>query len=337
METNPTVVFAKPTKVILEDRPIPAPAEGELLVRTRRTLISTGTELTILNGQFPRESAWANYGKFPFTPGYNSVGEVIDTGLGVDKSWIGRKVACHARHTAYSVLKPGSIRPILRDISDEEAVFFTLAEIVMNGIRRGELTWGESAAVYGLGLIGQLAVRFAHLAGASHVFGIDVVQKRLDLLPQSPRIHPLNPEKENTVETIGKITRDRLADVVYEATGNPDLIPREFEALKRQGRLVILSSPRHRTKEFDFHDLCNAPSYTIIGAHNGSHPAYETPYNQWTRPRHGELFFDLVANGELNVKPLISHRAPFAQAPELYTMLMEDRSQAMGVILEWNT
>ena len=140
METNPTVVFAKPTKVILEDRPIPAPAEGELLVRTRRNLISTGTELTILNGQFPRESAWANYGKFPFTPGYNSVGEVIDTGLGVDKSWIGRKVACHARHTAYSVLKPGSIRPILRDISDEEAVFFTLAEIVMNGIRRGELT-----------------------------------------------------------------------------------------------------------------------------------------------------------------------------------------------------
>ena len=49
-----------------------------------------------------------------------------------------------------------------------------------------------------------------------------------------------------------------------------------------------------------------------------------------------ELFFELQAAGRIDVTPLISHRAPFAEAPELYRMLIEDRSRAMGVILEWD-
>lgn len=128
-----------------------------------------------------------------------------------------------------------------------------------------------------------------------------------------------------------------MADVVFEVTGNPDIIPKEFEALRPQGRMVLLSSPTGPTASFDFHDLCNSPSYSIIGAHNGSHPDNATPYNQWTQHRHAELFFDYLADGELELAPLISHRAPYAKAPELYAMLLEDRSRAMGVILEWDT
>ncbi|MBI4530470.1 MAG: hypothetical protein HY709_03010 [Candidatus Latescibacteria bacterium] len=51
--------------------------------------------------------------------------------------------------------------------------------------------------------------------------------------------------------------------------------------------------------------------------------------------RHAELFFDLIADGELLIEPLISHRERYAEAPRLYEMLLQDRSQAMGVILEW--
>jgi|YNPNPStandDraft_1061719.scaffolds.fasta_scaffold22317_3 2-desacetyl-2-hydroxyethyl bacteriochlorophyllide A dehydrogenase len=333
--SNPTVVFVEPRRVTIEDRPRPVPGEGELLVQTSRTLISTGTELTILSGEFPPGSKWAEYGKFPFVPGYDHIGVVVEVGSKVDPSWLGRKVASYAPHAAYVTLRPEAVRPVPAAIPDEEAAFFTLAEIVMNGVRRGEVRWGEAVVVYGLGLLGQLTARCCHFAGARPVIGVDVSEERLKRLPQAPGFQGVNPGRQNLVEIVREQTQGRMADVAFEVTGNPELIPREFEALKRQGRLVILSSPRGPTSSFDFHDLCNSPSYTLIGAHNSSHPPVETPSNPWTQKRHAELFFHLLASGEWEVKPLISHRAPYTEAPRLYEMLLEDRTQAMGVVLEW--
>lgn len=335
MERNPTVVFTAPRQVAVEERPVPRPGEGEMLIRTRRTLISTGTELTILNGEFPPGSRWAAYGRFPFVPGYDHIGEVVEVGGGVERSWIGRRVATYAPHAAYVLRRPEAARLIHRELADEEAAFFTLAEIAMNGVRRGEVCWGEAVVVYGLGLVGQLVVQICRLAGAGVVIGVEVAQSRRRLLPDSPRVKGLDPKAGDVAHAVRALTGERLADVVFEATGDPQVIPQEFAALRRQGRLVVLSSPRGQTPLFDFHDLCNSPSFTIIGAHNSSHPASETPYNQWTQQRHAALFFDWVADGELDVRRLISHRAPCAEAPGLYAMLLQDRSQAMGVVLEW--
>jgi 2-desacetyl-2-hydroxyethyl bacteriochlorophyllide A dehydrogenase len=332
---NLTVVFPEPKRVVIEDRQMPNIGDDDMLVQTIRTVISIGTELTILNGEFPRDSAWDDYGKFPFIPGYNNVGKVVDVGKNVDKSWVGRKVAGYMPHSAYTIVRPESIRVINRDIPDEEAVFFTLAEIVMNGVRRGEVSWGESVVVYGLGLIGQFASRFCHFAGARPVIGIDVSENRIGILPKIKGIKAVNTKNTDAVKAVSELTNGRMADIVFEVTGNPDIIPQEFPLLKRQGKIVILSSPRGITKNFDFHDLCNSPSYTIIGAHNGSHPQFETPYNQWTQKRHAELYFNMVADGEIDVKPLISHRAKCNDAPNLYQMLMDDRTQAMGVVMEW--
>ena len=97
----------------------------------------------------------------------------------------------------------------------------------------------------------------------------------------------------------------------------------------------MLSSPRGVT-EFDFHDLCNAPSFTIIGAHNGSHPAAAILDNPWTKPRDSEYFFDMIADGEIDMEPLISHREGYSEAVRLYEMLLADRSEAMGIILDWS-
>ena len=122
--------------------------------------------------------------------------------------------------------------------------------------------------------------------------------------------------------------------MVFELTGNPDVITDEFDVLRDQGRFVVLSSPRGETP-FDFHDYCNAGSYAIIGAHNASHPSVATPDNPWTQHRHAELYFDLVADGSLEVESLVSHTEPYNEAPRLYDELLEDRSTAMGVVLEW--
>jgi len=332
---NPTVVFPSTRQIAVEDRPMPACGEGEVLIRTQRSLISTGTELTILSGDYEEGSAWMKIARFPFVPGYSNVGEVVDAGPGVNRQWVGRRVATYGSHALFVKAKLAVTRPVQREIADDHASFFTIAEIVMNGVRRGGVTWGEAVAVYGMGLLGQLTARFCRLAGARSVFCIDTADARLARVPSGGGFIKINPRRDDPAAAVRQATRDRMADVAFEVTGNPAAIPGEFAVLRRGGRMVILSSPRGRTT-FDFHDLCNAPSFTIIGAHNYSHPEVPTNASPWTQLRHGELFFDLVADGDIDVEPLISHRRPFADAPELYRMLMEDRSEAMGVVMAWD-
>lgn len=333
-DRNPTVVFAEPGRAVLEDRPMPSPLENELLIRTQTTLISTGTELTILKGEYPEGSYWASYGKLPFLPGYDNVGVVVEVGGSVGSEWVGKKVATYGTHARYVTFDSELARPIERPIPDEEAVFFSISDIVMNGVRRAGVRWGESVVVYGLGLLGQLTVQICRFCGAWPVFGVDVADSRLDYLPKRPGVVPVNPTRQDVVSVVKAATNERMADVVFEVTGDPELIVREFEVLRRQGKFVVLSSPRGKTL-FDFHDLCNAPSFDIIGVHAMSHPPLPTLDNPWTHKRHSELFFDLVADGELQVRPLISHKASFREAPALYQMLLADRSKAMGVVMDW--
>jgi len=331
---NPTVIFPEKGEVVLEDHPVPSPGAGEVLIQSHCSLISTGTELTMMMGVFPPGSFWDNYTRYPIKPGYCNIGTVIGLGTGVDAKWMGARVGTYGNHARYVSVPADQCRLIHRDISDEQAAFLTIGEIVMNGVRRSQVRWGESVAVFGLGLLGQLAVRLCRLAGARPVIGIDVSESRLALLPQHPAVIRCNPTSEVPRELVEHVTRGRLADVVFEVTGNPKLIPQEFTVLRDQGRFLILSSPTGETT-FDFHDLCCAPSYTIIGSHNFSHPKHATLDNPWTNLRDAELFVDLVADGDVNLDGLISHRAKYSEACDLYRLLVDDRSQAMGVILDW--
>ncbi|MEA3345600.1 MAG: zinc-binding alcohol dehydrogenase [Chloroflexota bacterium] len=264
------------------------------------------------------------------------MGEVIEVGEGLKEEWVGRRVATYRRgyHAQYIVGSPDDSPVIPPEVPDDQATFFALAAIAMNGVRKGRVRWGEAVVVYGLGIVGQLALRFCHFAGAELVVGIDIAEPRIAYLPDSPRIRGINPADCDPRKYMQELNRGRLADVVFEVTGNPDIIPEEFHVLRRQGRFVVLSSPRDNTT-FDFHDLCNWPSFQIIGAHASSHPPVSTPQNPWTKERHAQLFFGLIADGELDIESLISHRESYEKAPELYNMLLEDRSRAMGVVLEW--
>ena len=334
MSSNETVVFPGPREVTLETSERPEPAADEVLVRTTKSLISTGTELTILSGKYPEDSHWSSYAQYPFRAGYSAIGEVTAAGTDVDEDIVGTTVALGRPHARYHTTSPDRCVPV-PEIPDEEASFFNLAGIAMNGVRRGRLDWGETAVVYGCGLVGQLAARFCHVAGARPVVAVDIAEDRLAYLPADDGIHALNPETDDPVETVRSLAHDRLADVVLEVTGNPAVIPDEFDVLQEPlGRLVILSSPRDETS-LDLHDYCNSPSYEIIGAHNSSHPRESTPHAPWSRPRHYELFFDLIDGGNVDVESLITHRIDAAEAPEMYQRLLEDRSQALGVVLDW--
>lgn len=334
MRSNETVVFEAPEDVTIEQRDRPSPDDDEVLIETTRTLVSTGTELTVLSGEYPDDSQWAEHATYPFEPGYNNVGEVVETGEDVEALDVGQRVATYGSHAAFTVASADACRPIPDGVTDDEAAFFTIGEIVMNGVRRSDLTWGETAAVYGLGLLGQLAVQCCRVAGARPVIALDLATDRLEYVPEDAAVRTVDVADDDPETAVRDAAGDRLADVVFEVTGNPNAITDELEVLRDQGRFVVLSSPRGETS-FDFHDFCNAPSYRIIGAHNSSHPPVETPANPWTNHRHAELFFDLVQSGEVRVDSLVSHSAAYSDAASVYGTLLDDRSEAMGVLLEW--
>jgi threonine dehydrogenase-like Zn-dependent dehydrogenase len=335
VETNPGIVFQAKKMVVFRDDPVPSAAAGEVVIKTRVTMISTGTELTILEAdEFAEGSAWARYGKLPFSPGYNNVGVVVAAGSPSEEHWVGKRVATYSPHRLFVTAKVDELRVVPGGLDDEVAVFFTFAEIAMQGTRRGRLQWGEVAIVYGAGLIGQMVSRFVLFAGARLVFVVDVSEERLSLLPKHHRLAPVGTAVQDVKTLVAGRTAGRMADLVYETTGNSKLIPQEFAALRVEGRIVIVSSPRGSTV-FDFQDLCGANSYTIIGSHNRSHTPVSTWENPWTQKHDGELFFELQKNGDIDVRPLITHRVPYAQAIDMYAMLMSDRTKAAGVLLDW--
>ena len=335
MDRNYQVVFAKPKEIILKETKIPSPKKGEVLIKTIVTQISTGTELTILSGGFPKGSYWANYAKYPFNAGYSNIGKVIDIGKGVNKNLINKIVATEAPHASYVIWDSKSLHFVPKGLSLEDASFFTIAEIAMQGIRLSNIEPGEIVAIFGLGLLGQLAVQFSGFCGGWPVIGIDPVPLRRKLALKSGAHFSLNPMDKNLKQRIRKISKGRMFDVVFEVTGNPRVIPGQLEFLRERGRQIILSSPRGPST-MDFHDLINAPSRVIIGAHNYSHPKVATTYNQWTCARDVELFFDLLSADEIKVSHLITHRCKWNKAKEVYQMLFENRSRSLGVIFYWS-
>ncbi len=334
MPANPTVVFTGPRQVAVEDRPMPEPTPGQVLIRTHTTLVSIGTELSLLAGDRQAGRVWERLRDYPITPGYDNVGTVVGVGDGVDASLIGRRVASYGPHAAYVCVGIDQVWRIPDEVSDDQAAFTALAQITLNGLRRSGLVFGESAVVFGLGLLGQLTAQLCLFAGASPVFGVDASANRASLLPADPRVITVATGQEDPAEVVAERTAGRMADVVFELTGSGDVLPTEVPLLRPQGRLVVLSSPRSPST-FDFHDLCNSPSITIIGAHNSSHPNQADPGNPWTQARHAELFFDLLACGVLDLDRLISYRFEADRAPDAYALLLADRTQAMGVLLTW--
>lgn len=297
--SNWQIFFAGKEVVELRNEPMPSPGGGELLIESSLTLISTGTELSVLSGKAPADSVWNRMFSYPYAAGYTNLGTVLACGPGIDPAWKGRRVVSHGPHAQYVISTLADLRPVPDAIPDEQAIFFNLAEIGMHGVRKGGLRWGDAVAIYGAGIIGQLCAQFCLMAGA--------VRRHND---------------------------DRLVDIVYELTGNPELIPAEFAVLRDEGALVMVSSPLGPTW-FDFHDLCNRTSVRIIGAHNFSHPKVESPQTPWTNKRDCAFFFDMLETGDLDLSHMVSHRFSYEEAPQVYHRLLEDRGSHMGVLFRW--
>ena len=332
------LVFPEPYRAAWNQEYLPDPGPGEVLICTRKALISAGTEMTAYTGDFPADSAWAKWIRYPFQDvGYSNVGEIAAVGPGVVGFEIGQRVVSWGGHAAANIQALegvyAGVHAIPDQVSDDQAVFWQLGKTVMNGVRLATIALGEAVVVVGVGIVGQLAVQYASLCGAYPLIAVDLSPQRLDLAQAHGATHTLVGGGDEIVDEIRAITRGRMADVVFEVTGSPRVIPTTLRMARRQGRIILLGSPRGKV-EIDFHDEVHTLGLHIIGAQVSTHPRVATPYNPWTAERNGELFFDLVMNDRLHVDDLITHRYDWQDASSAYEMLAEGGMESLGVVLE---
>ena len=336
MARNPQITFTAERTVEIIDVDVPSPRPREILVRTQRSLISAGTEGASFTGPPWTRPDGTTVPQYPTCPGYSAAGEVVAVGEEVRDFTPGDRVCSSAPHRLLTTLPASGdcLWKIPDAVSYEDATLTVLACTVLNGVRLGHPQIGESAAVVGLGVLGQLAVRYLSLTGARNVIGIDLDEHRLGIARQAGAVtHALNPSECDVIGEVQELTDGRGADQVFEVTGRTQTYDLCLDLARRFGTVVALGSPRWPA-EVDMMKL-HLKALDVVGAIVSSHPKTVEERNRWNRPANGELFLDLLASGRLEVESMITHGFPHSQPAEAYPTALGEREPALGVIFEW--
>src|SRR5690606_7270177 len=158
--TARAVRFPRAGDVVIDDIELASPGPGQLRCRALASLVSTGTELACLRGEFDQRTFWADWVRYPFSPGYSMVSRVEEVGAGVDGIRPGDRVFSFTPHASAFVIDAAEATALPAGVSDEQAVWSSLAVTTQWAVRRSGLVFGEVAVVVGAGLLGQLLVRY---------------------------------------------------------------------------------------------------------------------------------------------------------------------------------
>ncbi len=352
--------------------PVPEAREGQVLVRVRASVVSAGTERMLVDfakssllGKARKRpdllrqalrkarrdgvlSVWdAAQGRLeqPMPLGYACAGVVEAVGTGVEGFAPGDPVACagagYANHAEFVAVPENLCVRLPKELkSFEEAAFATLGSIALQGFRLSEAKLGESVAVIGLGLQGQLAGRIARAAGC-RVFGVDLDASRLEAATAGGFEAAV--VRAGAEEAAAAFTGGRGFDAVLICADGATNDPIELSAVIARDRGVVvavgnvgLALPRN---DFYRKELTLRVSRSYGPGRND--PSYEEggldypyAYVRWTEKRNIEEFLRLLASGSLSVAPLITHRLPFESAVEAYRIISGGAAEpSLGVVL----
>lgn len=326
--TYPRIVFPEPGRVLVEALDeVPEPGPGQLRVRALASLVSTGTESFALAGRFDPGTFWADWVRYPFEPGYSLCARVEAVGPGVDGFAAGDRVAVCAPHRGLGLADAAEAVLVPDAITDEQATWASLAATTQLGVRRGDPALGEVAVVVGLGLLGQLVVRYLRLRGLRRLVAVDSSAGRLELALSGGATDALAVPVGDAVDGLREATGG-LADVAFDVTGAAAALAPTTELVRPGGRLVLLGdcpTPSRQT----LGPRVLGDSLTLIGVHasSGREP--------WTYREMTGLFFDFLADGRMRVDDLVTHRIGPQEAPMLYERLRQDRSAYLAVMIGW--
>lgn len=327
------VIFTAPGTAELQRYTAPVPGPHQLLIRTQISLISPGTERAFFLG-LPNTSD-----VYPQPAGYNNVGIIIGRGSAIPEDapglQIGDRVASAGHHAAIITADAADCIPVPATLQAEDAVFFFMLSIALQGIRRAQIEIGEPVAILGAGLIGLLAAQFARLNGAAPVISIDPQTKRHPFAQQIGADATLAELGDTLPQQLAAWSRPEGPPVVIEATGHPEAVVTAMQIVAPGGRVVLLGSTRGETEQVNFYRDVHRKGITVIGAHNIARPQFESRPGCWTQSDDSRTVLRLLELGRLRVAALVTHRYPWTQALEAYALLKAWDPDALGILLDW--
>ncbi len=347
--------------------PRPTAARGHLVVRVESSVVSPGTERMLISfgkagmlekalqqpervkeavtkierdGVASTVKAVASKLAQPLPMGYSSAGVVLEVGEGVAGFQVGDRVACNGPH-AGTVLVPANLcAAIPESVTTRDAAFVPVSAVALHATRLAQVSIGETVAVIGLGLVGQIACQILRAQGC-RVLGIDLRSDRLETA-RSFGVEPIPANVEDIARRVLESTEGRGADAVLVAAAGRNSEPLRLgvEIARRRGRVVLIGESdvdldRRALFEKEL-ELRVSSSYgpgRYDEAWERGEREYPADYVRWTAKLNFETVLDLIANGSLQVGPLTTHVVPIDEAPRAY-QLVEDGS-ALGLVFEY--
>ncbi len=351
--------------------PCPRAGRGQLLIRTARSLVSAGTERMLVDfgragwidkarqqpdkvrqvldkirtdGLMPTLEAVRNKLDQPLPLGYCNVGVVAELGAGVGGFVVGDRVASNGRH-AEMVSVPVNLCAKVPEVVDDDAAAFTvMGAIALQGIRLAQPTLGEAVVVTGLGLVGLLTVQLLRAQGC-RVLGLDFDKKKLTLARQFGAEVVDLAAGQDPMAAAERFSRGRGVDAVLVTAATKSSEPMHQAALmcRKRGRIVLvgvtgleLSRDDFFKKELTFQVSASYGPGRYDPNYEEKGQDYPIGFVRWTEQRNFEAVLDMLADGRLDVQPLISHRFAIAEAEKAYAVV-GGAEPSLGIVLEYPT
>jgi threonine dehydrogenase-like Zn-dependent dehydrogenase len=219
----------------------------------------------------------------------------------------------------------------------EKAAVACVARYGMGAAIRPGLTLARRAAVLGLGIIGQFALRSLIAGGAWPVVGIDAVAMRRQAARAAGADHVLDPAAGDLRDQLAAVLGSRGAEIVADATGVPDALPLAMALACDGGQVVVVGSPRGRAREVNFYDDLHRRSLEVVGAHGNMlfEPMHTRLAGAWDIDKAQNWLLAALASGRLPMQGLITHRIAPEELGTAYEGLLKKKEEYLGVVVLW--
>jgi 2-desacetyl-2-hydroxyethyl bacteriochlorophyllide A dehydrogenase len=327
------LIITAPRQAEFEEVAIPPCPPDGLLVRARVTAISTGTEIRVYRltpvdaaGQFLHADVPF---LLPTENGYSMVGEVVEVGANIADFVPGDRVFVPATHRSYAAMSADQATKLPAGLPDDLAVFVNILEVSHLALRRSNPTPGETVAIIGQGVIGLAALAYCKAFGFRTI-AIDKDAARLGIARQMGADLLLMPDAADFQQQVADFTAGYGADLVIEAASVWPAIQLSMELVARRGTVVVVARHTDQPAFSPVGDPYLQKEITLLTSYG--HPA---PGQRWDRQRSFALTLEMLANGRLNIAPMITHRFPWHELPRVYQRLDQGERGLVGVVIDW--